>query len=145
MADVSVRFQLAGDSEIVLNLSTPQAIRLVQALMGKVADIMGASGGLGVAPSWPATAHGPGAGAGLGQVAPHQTGAHPTAAHQAAPQPGPGQQVPGPGTGQISFVPPGTQPAPAVPGQASLPAPGQVTFAPGTGQVTFGQERRLPG
>ncbi|EIV93155.1 hypothetical protein [Frankia sp. QA3] len=43
MADVSVRFQVAGDSEIVLNLSTPQAVRLVEAIMRKVADAMAAS------------------------------------------------------------------------------------------------------
>ncbi len=61
MADVSVRFQVAGDSEIVLNLSTPQAVRLVEAIMRKVADAMAASptGGAGLG--------GPGAGgAGLG-------------------------------------------------------------------------------
>ncbi|MCM3926373.1 hypothetical protein ND748_32465 [Frankia sp. AiPs1] len=61
MADVSVRFQVAGDSEIVLNLSTPQAVRLVEAIMRKVADAMAAPpvGGSGLG--------GPGAGgAGLG-------------------------------------------------------------------------------
>ncbi|WP_041939078.1 MULTISPECIES: hypothetical protein [Frankia] len=47
MADVSVRFQVAGDSEIVLNLSTPQAVRLVEAIMRKVADAMAASAGGG--------------------------------------------------------------------------------------------------
>jgi hypothetical protein len=60
MADVSVRFQVAGDSEIVLNLSTPQAVRLVEAIMRKVADAMAAPpvGGSGLG--------GPGTGAGLG-------------------------------------------------------------------------------
>ncbi|WP_133150573.1 hypothetical protein [Frankia canadensis] len=41
MADVSVRFQVAGDSEIVLNLATAEAVRLVEAIMGKVAEAMG--------------------------------------------------------------------------------------------------------
>lgn len=52
MADVSVRFQIAGDSEIVLNLATPQAVRLVEALMGKVADAMAAPERLAVGTSW---------------------------------------------------------------------------------------------
>ncbi|OAA28630.1 hypothetical protein UG55_1005144 [Frankia sp. EI5c] len=52
MADVSVRFQIAGDSEIVLNLATPQAVRLVEALMGKVADAMAAPDRLAVGNSW---------------------------------------------------------------------------------------------
>ncbi|WP_018500032.1 hypothetical protein [Parafrankia discariae] len=52
MADVSVRFQIAGDSEIVLNLATPQAVRLVEALMGKVADAMAAPERLAVGSSW---------------------------------------------------------------------------------------------
>ncbi|CAO5232680.1 hypothetical protein [Frankia sp. AgKG'84/4] len=41
MADVSVRFQVAGDSEIVLNLATAEAVRLVEAIMRKVAESMG--------------------------------------------------------------------------------------------------------
>jgi hypothetical protein len=42
MADVSVRFQVAGDSEIVLNLATGQAVRLVEAIMRKVSEAMSA-------------------------------------------------------------------------------------------------------
>ncbi|MCM3883787.1 hypothetical protein [Frankia sp. R82] len=41
MADVSVRFQVAGDSEIVLNLGTTEAVRLVEAIMRKVAEAVG--------------------------------------------------------------------------------------------------------
>ncbi|MCK9922395.1 hypothetical protein MXD61_10985 [Frankia sp. AgPm24] len=41
MADVSVRFQVAGDSEIVLNLGTAEAVRLVEAIMRKVAEAVG--------------------------------------------------------------------------------------------------------
>ncbi|MCL9757936.1 hypothetical protein [Frankia sp. AiPa1] len=44
MADVSVRFQVAGDSEIVLNLGTAEAVRLVEAIMRKVAEAMSGSG-----------------------------------------------------------------------------------------------------
>jgi hypothetical protein len=50
MADVSVRFQVAGDSEIVLNLATADAVRLVQAIMGKVAEAMG-TGSMNGAPA----------------------------------------------------------------------------------------------
>ncbi len=64
MADVSVRFQVAGDSEIVLNLATGQAVRLVEAIMRKVSEAMsaqaaqGAPNGLPPAmpmqmPAWP--------------------------------------------------------------------------------------------
>jgi hypothetical protein len=45
MADVSVRFTVAGDSEIVLNLATPQAVRLIEALVHKVAEAMAATEG----------------------------------------------------------------------------------------------------
>ncbi|WP_261557872.1 hypothetical protein [Frankia tisae] len=55
MADVSVRFQVAGDSEIVLNLSTPQAVRLVEAIMRKVADAMSAPPAGGSGPHGPVT------------------------------------------------------------------------------------------
>lgn len=41
MADVSVRFQVAGDAEVVLNLSTPQAVRLMEAIARKVGEAMG--------------------------------------------------------------------------------------------------------
>ena len=39
MADVSVRFQVAGDAEVVLNLSMPQAVRLMEAIARKVEGI----------------------------------------------------------------------------------------------------------
>jgi hypothetical protein len=52
MADVSVRFQVAGDAEIVLNLATPQAVRLVEAIMRKVADVMSDPERLAVGSSW---------------------------------------------------------------------------------------------
>ena len=48
MADVSVRFQVAGDSEIVLNLATGQAVRLVEAIMRKVSEAMSAQAAQGV-------------------------------------------------------------------------------------------------
>jgi hypothetical protein len=47
MADVSVRFQVAGDSEIVLNLATGQAVRLVEAIMRKVSEAMTAQASQG--------------------------------------------------------------------------------------------------
>jgi hypothetical protein len=53
MADVSVRFQVAGDAEIVLNLATPQAVRLVEAIMRKVAEVMSDPERLAVGSSWP--------------------------------------------------------------------------------------------
>jgi hypothetical protein len=40
MAEVSVRFAVADDTEIVLNLAVPQALRLVQALAGRTADVV---------------------------------------------------------------------------------------------------------
>ncbi len=40
MADVSVRFQVAGDAEVVLNLSLPQAIRLMEAITRKVGETL---------------------------------------------------------------------------------------------------------
>jgi hypothetical protein len=75
MADVSVRFQVAGDSEIVLNLATGQAVRLVEAIMRKVAEAMsaqaaqGAPGALPPAmpmqmPGWPDMTGGPATGGG---------------------------------------------------------------------------------
>jgi hypothetical protein len=45
MADVSVRFTVAGDSEIVLNLAVPQAVRLIEALVHKVGEAVAATGG----------------------------------------------------------------------------------------------------
>jgi hypothetical protein len=53
MADVSVRFQVAGDAEIVLNLATPQAVRLVEAIMRKVAEVMSDPERLATGSSWP--------------------------------------------------------------------------------------------
>jgi len=38
MADVSVRFAMTDDSEIVLNLSLTQAIRLTEAIASKVSQ-----------------------------------------------------------------------------------------------------------
>jgi hypothetical protein len=69
MADVSVRFQVAGDSEIVLNLATGQAVRLVEAIMRKVSEAMTAQAAQGnptglppampmQMPSWPDMAGG---------------------------------------------------------------------------------------
>ncbi|MBL7619879.1 hypothetical protein [Frankia sp. AgB1.8] len=40
MADVSVRFAMTNDSEIVLNLSLTQAIRLTEAIASKVSQAM---------------------------------------------------------------------------------------------------------
>jgi hypothetical protein len=53
MADVSVRFQVAGDSEIVLNLATAEAVRLVEAIMRKVAESMGNPQRSVVGTAWP--------------------------------------------------------------------------------------------
>ncbi|MBL7498504.1 hypothetical protein I6A84_18750 [Frankia sp. CNm7] len=74
MADVSVRFQVAGDSEIVLNLATGQAVRLVEAIMRKVAEAMsaqpqGSANALSPAmpmqmPPWPEMGGGPATGGG---------------------------------------------------------------------------------
>ncbi|ONH31395.1 hypothetical protein [Pseudofrankia asymbiotica] len=76
MADVSVRFQVAGDSEIVLNLATGQAVRLVEAIMRKVSEAMSAQaaaqGGAGAIPpampmqmpGWPDMTSGPSTGGG---------------------------------------------------------------------------------
>lgn len=44
MADVSVRFQVAGDAEVVLNLALPQAIRLMEAIARKVGEAMASAG-----------------------------------------------------------------------------------------------------
>jgi hypothetical protein len=77
MADVSVRFQVAGDSEIVLNLATGQAVRLVEAIMRKVAEAMSAQAAAGTPgalppampmpmqmPGWPDMSGGPATGGG---------------------------------------------------------------------------------
>jgi hypothetical protein len=70
MADVSVRFQVAGDSEIVLNLATGQAVRLVEAIMRKVSEAMAAQGErppmppMQIAPGWPDVSGGPPTGSG---------------------------------------------------------------------------------
>lgn len=52
MADVSVRFQVAGDAEVVLNLSTPQAVRLMEAIARKVGEAMGAPTRQAVGAGW---------------------------------------------------------------------------------------------
>jgi uncharacterized protein (DUF2267 family) len=75
MADVSVRFQVAGDSEIVLNLATGQAVRLVEAIMRKVSEAMSAQAAQGVPnalppampmqmPAWPDLPNGSATGGG---------------------------------------------------------------------------------
>jgi hypothetical protein len=40
MADVSVRFAMTNDSEVVLNLSLPQALRLMEAIARKVSETL---------------------------------------------------------------------------------------------------------
>ena len=50
MADVSVRFQVAGDAEVVLNLALPQAIRLMEAIARKVGEAMASADQSGVGP-----------------------------------------------------------------------------------------------
>jgi hypothetical protein len=40
MADVSVRFAMTNDSEVVLNLSLPQALRLMEAIARKVGETL---------------------------------------------------------------------------------------------------------
>nr|WP_131767726.1 hypothetical protein [Candidatus Protofrankia californiensis] len=40
MADVSVKFTIAGDAEVVLNLPTTQAVRLVEMIMHNVAEAL---------------------------------------------------------------------------------------------------------
>jgi hypothetical protein len=52
MADVSVRFQAGRETEIVLNLSVLQAVRLVEAIMGRVADAMSEPGRIGADSPW---------------------------------------------------------------------------------------------
>jgi hypothetical protein len=56
MADVSVRFAMTNDSEVVLNLSLPQALRLMEAIARKVGETLAerstqAVGGPAPAPS----------------------------------------------------------------------------------------------
>ncbi len=63
MAGVSVRFE-AGEVEIVLHLAVPQAVRLVEALARKAAEVVSAggasqgqapaTGAIGL-PGWPGT------------------------------------------------------------------------------------------
>jgi hypothetical protein len=48
MADVSVRFAMTNDSEVVLNLSLPQALRLMEAIARKVGETLSERGGGGV-------------------------------------------------------------------------------------------------
>jgi hypothetical protein len=45
MADVSVRFAMTNDSEVVLNLSLPQALRLMEAIARKVGETLAERGG----------------------------------------------------------------------------------------------------
>jgi hypothetical protein len=52
MADVSVRFQVAGDAEVVLNLSMPQAVRLMEAIARKVGEAMGQPARQAVGAGW---------------------------------------------------------------------------------------------
>ncbi|MGF7233570.1 MAG: hypothetical protein ACQSGP_01225 [Frankia sp.] len=47
MADVSVRFAMTNDSEVVLNLSLPQALRLMEAIARKVGETLSERGGSG--------------------------------------------------------------------------------------------------
>lgn len=56
MADVSVRFAMTNDSEVVLNLSLPQALRLMEAIARKVGETLAerstqAVGGVGGVPN----------------------------------------------------------------------------------------------
>jgi hypothetical protein len=59
MADVSVRFAMTNDSEVVLNLSLPQALRLMEAIARKVGETLsersnqavGGVGGVGGVPA----------------------------------------------------------------------------------------------
>ncbi|WP_261558099.1 MULTISPECIES: hypothetical protein [Frankia] len=59
MADVSVRFAMTNDSEVVLNLSLPQALRLMEAIARKVGETLaerstqavGGVGGVGGVPT----------------------------------------------------------------------------------------------
>lgn len=48
MADVSVRFAMTNDSEVVLNLSLPQALRLMEAIARKVGETLAERSGQGV-------------------------------------------------------------------------------------------------
>jgi hypothetical protein len=59
MADVSVRFAMTNDSEVVLNLSLPQALRLMEAIARKVGETLAERGtqGVGGVPS-PAPSNG---------------------------------------------------------------------------------------
>ena len=56
MADVSVRFAMTNDSEVVLNLSLPQALRLMEAIARKVGETLAerstqTGGGVGGVPA----------------------------------------------------------------------------------------------
>ncbi|MGF7239185.1 MAG: hypothetical protein ACQSGP_30145 [Frankia sp.] len=59
MADVSVRFAMTDDSEIVLNLSLTQAIRLTEAIASKVSQAMTERGNLNGAYGAPGVRPGP--------------------------------------------------------------------------------------
>ncbi|EFC84978.1 hypothetical protein FrEUN1fDRAFT_1890 [Parafrankia sp. EUN1f] len=50
MADVSVRLPAEAGTEIVLNLSLSQAVRLIESLTGRVADVMTKPERVGVGP-----------------------------------------------------------------------------------------------
>jgi hypothetical protein len=59
MADVSVRFAMTNDSEVVLNLSLPQALRLMEAIARKVGETLAErSGQPGVGVQAPQAANG---------------------------------------------------------------------------------------
>ncbi|WP_157905438.1 hypothetical protein [Parafrankia colletiae] len=47
MADVSVRLPADGGAEVVLNLSVLQAMRLIESITSRVADVMAAPGRAG--------------------------------------------------------------------------------------------------
>ncbi|OAA27359.1 hypothetical protein UG55_100810 [Frankia sp. EI5c] len=59
MADVSVRLQADAGTEIVLNLSVQQALRLVEAIAGRAADLMPAAGRAPADSRWQAPQTGP--------------------------------------------------------------------------------------
>jgi hypothetical protein len=57
MADVSVRFTVAGDSEIILNLATEQAVRLIEALVRKIAEALADAERGQARAGWPEVSH----------------------------------------------------------------------------------------
>ncbi|WP_035751184.1 hypothetical protein [Parafrankia discariae] len=59
MADVSVRLQADAGAEIVLNLSVLQAIRLVEAIAGRAAEVLPEPGRIQADGRWLAPNTGP--------------------------------------------------------------------------------------